>query len=114
MGTNWVRVRMRNRTTENIEGKARVWGLILESLWRRGCVEVDAVAEDIELCARDIRDVCREMAEMGWLELRGENRRWVAGESADELLRRYPALRSDVAGPSGESGGSDGRGLAAD
>lgn len=101
---------MRNRTTGDIEKRARVWERVLESLRRRGGVEAETVAAEIGLAAEEIRAVCWEMAELGWLELRAESQRWVAGESADELLRRYPALRSDVAGP---SVGPDGRERAA-
>lgn len=76
-----------------------MWGRVLETLWQRGCVDADRMATDVELSAGEVRTVCEEMAAMGWLEHRAEAERWVAGESAAELLRRYPALRADVATP---------------
>lgn len=74
-----------------------MWGHILETLRRRGRVEADHVATEFEYAVAEIRAVCREMAEMGWLERGAENRCWTAGESAAELLGAYPALKADVA-----------------
>ncbi|WP_241432294.1 hypothetical protein [Halogeometricum borinquense] len=87
---------MRDRSHLNIDNRARVWGHILEALWRRGNVEAESIATEFELSVREIRSICSEMADLGWLELRAESQKWVAGESADELLSSYPALKADV------------------
>ena len=90
---------MRNGPSSNVEDRARVWGHILETLRRRGRVEADRVATEFEYAVGEIRTICREMAEMGWLERAETDRWWTAGESAAELLGAYPALKADVAAP---------------